>query len=400
MSVNSEVDLDKLLPYIVDRAVEFTKTERGILLLYDAHRELVPTIARDASGRDLPLTVKFSRTITTAVATKGEATQRVISGDDEPQDLATSVLELKLRSVMCAPLTLRGKTLGAVYVDSRAASREFTATDVQFFHILGQHIAASIEKARLVREELEKQRMQVSLEVARDIQKHFIPHGAQSIPGFDLAVRSWSADEANGDYCDVLPVSSGKFGIVVGDVSGHGIGPALLMSSARARLRTLLRYNPAIDGLLENLNEGLSEDMEPGRFVTLFYGELDERSRMLVYANAGHPPAMLVRGSSGAIEELGKTGPALGLSTEAVYSTPRRIRLEPDDVVLFYTDGLIEAMNSARDTFGVERVGNLVREHRREGAGAVLDRLGQEVVTFTGPTPQDDVTLIAIRAVG
>jgi phosphoserine phosphatase RsbU/P len=398
MSVNSEVDLDKLLPFVVDRAVEFTKTERGILLMPNAKGELVPTVARDASRRNISGGVKFSTSMSAQVFRTGQATQKVISGEDEPADLATSMLELKLRSVMCAPLTLHGRTLGVIYVDSRAAAREFTETDVRMFEILGQHLANAVEKARLVREEMDKQRMEVSLGVARDIQKHFLSHNDRSIDGFDIAVRSWSCDETNGDYCDVLPLKSGRIGIAVGDVSGHGVGPALLMSSARARLRTLLRYGLEPEEVLPRLNEGLEEDMEAGRFITLFYGELDKEAKMLSYASAGHPPAMLLRASGNAIEEFGKTGPALGFSTESVYTLKRGIRMEKGDLLVVYTDGLVEAMNAERAPFGVENVRRILEAHRGESAEAVLERLGAEVTAFAGPARQDDMTLVAIRA--
>ncbi|MBI1851411.1 MAG: SpoIIE family protein phosphatase [Planctomycetes bacterium] len=398
MSVNSEVDLDKLLPFVVDRAVEFTKTERGILLMPDAKGDLIPAVARDVSRRNLPPGVKFSRSISTAVAKTGQALQRVISGEDEPADLATSMLELKLRSVMCAPLVLHGRTLGVIYVDSRAASREFTETDVQMFEILGQHLANAIEKARLVREEVEKQRMQVSLGVARDIQKHFLSHKEGSVDGFDVAIRSWSCDETNGDYCDILPLRSGRVAIAVGDVSGHGIGPALLMSAARARLRTLLRYCAEIEEVLPRLNEGLEEDMEAGRFLTLFYGELEKSTNTLAYASAGHPPAVLVRAAGGAIEDLGKTGPALGFSTDSIYTLRRGIRMERGDLLVVYTDGLVEAMNAERTPFGIDNVKEILKSHRGDKADAVLERLGAEVTKFAGPTRQDDMTLVAIKA--
>jgi serine phosphatase RsbU (regulator of sigma subunit) len=399
--VNVGVDLEELLESVVDKTVGFTRTERGILLLADENGELQVRVARDAAKRSLPPTIQFSRTIPAKAYSTKKELRAVVTTDEEARQLGVSVLELKLRSVMCAPLTVEGGCIGAIYVDSKAKSREFSASDLSLFCALAQQLAVAIQRANLIRNEMERQRMQRDLEQARSIQSYFYPEKIPRPQGFDIAAANRSADETTGDYYDFLSREDGPtFGIAVGDVSGHGVGAALILSKAQALLQTYFDLLGDLDLVLATLNKKLSQNIEDGKFLTLFLGELDPVKKTISYNNAGHCPPLLLRGATRSIETLDRTGIAIGLLPDSTYSKRASIALEPGDTILLYTDGITEAMDTESRPFGEESLRKVLLETSGAAAQEVVDEVMRRVQEheMEAATSLDDKTVIAIKA--
>ena len=252
------------------------------------------------------------------------------------------------------------------------------------------------ERKRTERELLAHQE---TFRIARNIQQHLFPKCSPALEGFDIAGVSHPAEEAGGDFYDYLPMLKDRLGLVVADVSGHGIGPALLMSETRAYLRSLTETREEVGEILTRVNHLLVEDMQGDHYVTLFYGRLDPVTRELVYASAGHPAAHLLDAQGQSKTILRRTGAALGFNPDTTYPASRSVVLVPGDVLLVVTDGVLEASTSDDTLFGIERALEVVRAHQQEPARNILEALYQRIRDFTpGAALTDDLTAIVIKA--
>ncbi len=388
-------DLDDLLRDAVDSAVRVTGAQRGILLLADgassvADSVLAVRVARDASKRDLPLDLPYSRSVANRVWTTGKADSRPdIPGIGD--DLTQSCQAQHLVSIIAAPLPGRGRPVGVLYVDSQRTATGFTEGDRAVFEALAGLVATAIEQTRLAHTQRE-------LDVARRIQRRMAPRGVPAPTEFDVAFEGMSAVETSGDYHDVIPLADGRLALVVGDVSGHGLGAALYMTSARAALHTLLRSHDDPLELLGDLNAYLCGDMEPSDFMTLFLGIVDPRARSLWWASAGHVSLHWRLGTG--ITELPGTGPALGTDPDATYRRGGPVDLLPGDAVVLCTDGIYEARGPSDEMYGEERLHASLAAHaaRDPRARPVLDGALSDLGAFlAGRRPEDDVTLVVLR---
>jgi serine phosphatase RsbU (regulator of sigma subunit) len=314
-------------------------------------------------------------------------------GDDKPMDLSQSVVDLKLRAVMCVTLRVKEEVLGVIYVDSRASAREFTRSDVRFFDALASALAIAIYNARLVADALEKERLKESLAIAHSIQSALFPPDPSGIPGFDIA-GFWVACEGTaGDYYDFIKLSDGRLGLVLGDVSGHGIGPSLLMTSARSLMRAYCEGS--IADVVRRINDQFVLDVKDGMFMSLFFGILDPARAALTYVNAGQTPPMLLR-ANGGCEDLETTGVALGIEPGFVYTTGKPLQLQTGDLLAIFSDGLVEARSPSGDLFGRERLEQVLRAQRGKAAKEILTGVKQALTTYLGGVPASDDLSFAI----
>lgn len=248
------------------------------------------------------------------------------------------------------------------------------------------------------RRRAEDAKLQFRFRVAQEVQQKFFPASPPRFPGLDIGGASTPAEETGGDYFDYIPFPDGALGIAIGDVCGHGIGPALLMSATRAYLRALALTHQGVGDILALTNRALNADVDQGRFVTLFLARIDPAERFLIYANAGHPSGFIL-GSDGAIKrELLSTGLPLGILDEAKFPESGPIPLADGDIVLLLTDGIVEATGLDGDPFGFERAIEVVRAHRDRPAAAIVQALHEAVRRFAaGSTLIDDVTSVILR---
>jgi len=250
------------------------------------------------------------------------------------------------------------------------------------------------------RAEQELRENQEQFRVAREIQQRLFPKAAPHVAGFDIAGLSHAAEATGGDYFDYLPMLHGRLGVVVGDVTGHGIGPALLMAETRAYLRILARNREDVGEILTRANRVLAEDIGYERFITILLLSLDPHQRTFAYANAGHPAGYLL-GASGEIKnQLKRTGFPLGIKPDVAYPRGSATSLSADDILLLLTDGIEEAMSPEETIFGAERILEVVRANRDRSAREIADALYAAVRQFAQNTPQlDDVTAVVIKVV-
>lgn len=419
--VSASRDLETLLDYVVDSSVEATGAERGFLVLIDEKsgkqvvrvaRALGPEGEAKSMGRD----AQYSTSVVKRVVDLQEPIRTSVQKDSEELDLGNSVFDLKLRAVMCVPMTARsgaappgasgaapaGGALpkGALYVDSRAATRDFRPEDLALFHALAQHIAIALENAQLNLHSIERARLERSLEIAAEIQSGLMPKAPPLQEGFDLFGWYRSAEHASGDFYDFVKTRGGGIAAVVGDVTGHGVGPALITATAQASLRSYARVLGDPGEVVTMLNSDLSERMDDGLFLTLFVAALGDDGELQML-NAGHTPPLVWRAASQTIESVGADGPALGLVDDMEYKVGTPIQMEPGDLLLAFTDGLVEARHPDLPDrlFDEHGVRAALSDQGFKGATAreVVEAVAEAALEFSGNAREDDITILAIR---
>jgi sigma-B regulation protein RsbU (phosphoserine phosphatase) len=241
---------------------------------------------------------------------------------------------------------------------------------------------------------------QEQFRVAHEIQQHLFPKASPKIDGFDIAGASYPAEATGGDYFDYLPMLNDCTGIVIGDVTGHGVGPALLMAETRAYLRILARNRADPAEILYRTNLVLAEDVGAERYVTLMLLQLNPAAKTVSYANAGHIPGYII-GKDGATKHiLKRTGPPLGLRGDATYTAGAEVQLVEGDLILLLTDGFEEALSPEEEFFGMKRVLDHIKAHQHEAAEQIVRTLYHHFRQFTEDATQlDDLTIVVVKVV-
>jgi serine phosphatase RsbU (regulator of sigma subunit) len=239
--------------------------------------------------------------------------------------------------------------------------------------------------------------MEASLNVARDIQRGFMPRSLPQPPGYDLALWWFPNAAVGGDYCDVFPMPQNRLGLVIADVCGHGLGPSLIMATVRAALRALLLDHDSPDVLLELLDRAMAADLDE-LFVTMVLARLDSCAHQVEFANAGHAPAIHYSAGDDTFRALESTATPLGVLENATYPLGTPVTLHPGDLLLLCTDGIVEAIDSDREQFGQQRLEALLRESRQLPAAEIVARLSADVQShFPGEHPDDDLTVLLVK---
>ncbi len=396
--VIGETELDALLRKLLAHAIRTTGAERGILLLLEGGR-LAVRVALDRHGASLGEVADYSHSVPESVVSENKPVIAEVSGSQQVLGLSESVSWLRLRQLMCAPLRARGRVLGAVYVDSRLEGKPRTDADLMLFHAQAGLMGLAIENHRLFREAWEAQDVQRQLATAREIQLRLLPRSPARIGEVDLVAVNLIAAQVGGDYCDYMPLEGGRLGLAIGDVSGHGVAPALMMSDVRGHLRSALLTRPTLDGVHVALNEELHDELTDGMYVALFVAIHDPKSRSLAYRNAGHVAPLLYSPARDRFEVLDRTGPVLGLFASGP-AAARTLAVEPGDCLICCTDGVLDRPDPAGDLYGVERLREAVRTASRKGAGATdiaAAIRGDSEVHACGRPLRDDFTLLVAR---
>lgn len=260
---------------------------------------------------------------------------------------------------------------------------------------LRHHVIAAMEAADLKRR---AELLQGELRIAREIQQSLFPKHALKIPGFEVIGWCKPATETGGDYYDWCQLPSKEGFVMLGDATGHGLGPALLIASCRAYVRADLPQGKDLAGFMNRLNTRVTNDTEGSRLVTFVGTLIDEETGQVKLISAGHCPALLVRAATGAVEQLKANGVPLGVMEGLSFQDPAPIQLELGDRLLVYTDGITEAKRADGTMFGIERLAQaMIRYSKLEGQ-AFVDALYNEAMDFLDHAAlQDDLTLLSIR---
>jgi phosphoserine phosphatase RsbU/P len=279
--------------------------------------------------------------------------------------------------------------------DGTVYHAEMTITPI---HAPGGAITHFVAVGKDMTERRLRQEHELELGLARSVQRELFPAGPPSFAGLDVAGAAHPATAMCGDFYDYVPIGADRLALAIGDVSGHGLGPALVMAETRAYLRAYLGLLPDVGEVLRMLNRMLARDLVPGSFVTMLLVELDLRTRTLTWASAGHPTGYLLDAAGAVRGALESTGPPLGISNawEAPQSVPAA--LVPGDLLVLVTDGVTESAAPDGSLLDGRGVLELIRRHRSGSARQVLDGIVGGVREFVHDSPQaDDMTAVVCR---
>lgn len=250
----------------------------------------------------------------------------------------------------------------------------------------------------------EKKRLEEEMRLAREIQMSLLPQGPLSIEGLTIVAMCVPAREVGGDYYDVFPLDDGRLGILIADVSGKGVSAALYMAELKGLMLSLSQMHRSPRALLIDANRVISNHLDSRSFITMTYAIVDVGAGIMTYARAGHTPLIHLQSESGRAEVLAPDGLVLGLRIDDGGVKFTRLLQEAmlplgrGDVLMFFTDGLSEAMNEASDCFGEARLGRLIEEHAHRPFEELRERILREIDVFVGAAPQhDDMTMILLK---
>ena len=395
---NSSLNLDEVLNRVMDEVVAATRAERGFVMLREPDGQLVFRVARgmDQQAIEEPH-FQVSRSVVERVAREGDAILTSDAQSDDRFSMRQSVMSLRLRSILCVPLQVKGQVLGVVYVDNRLQAGIFTPDHLELLTAIASSAAIAIENARLYQVAVEKGRLEQELQLARDVQASLLPRETPQLPGWEFVARWRPAREVAGDYYDFIPAGAERLGLVIADVTDKGMPAALFMALTRSIVRaTMVGDSSPAEGIAR-ANRLIHADSTRGMFVTLFYALLDPLARQITYVNAGHNPPLLCRAQTGQLTPLVRTGMALGVEPAASYEQ-RTLHLEPGDFILLYTDGVTDATDTHQRMFGMERLERVLLDHCVQPAAQVIAALERAVDDFAGATPPfDDIAMMVIK---
>ncbi len=400
--------LDDLLALVVDTAIELTGAERGFIMLKEDDENLSFRCARNSYKRALDgSSFQTSRRIPLDVFKTGRrAVIKDLDYGDASED-HSATRRLGLRSISCVPLhylavhdsgILSGiqssETIGVLYVDSQSIGAGLSNTQIDALETLASEAAMAIYNARLYKDSQEKRRMEEQLTIARELQQALLPKPAIDLPHVRICCQNLPCHEVGGDYFDYLELGDGRLCFALGDVAGKGISAALLASVVQGIFSSQAFLDVPLPSVISNLNSNLTKRGTGNRFVTFFVGILDPDGNCS-YVNAGHNPPFLLR-RDGSKTELTEGGMVLGLFAGAQYQCDT-VKLQPQDHLVLFTDGVIEARNVAGEEFGEERLNGLLQSNAGATAPEILTRLRDAVLSFSANAPQhDDITMMIL----
>ncbi len=407
--LHSQLPLDSVLGTMLDHAISITHADRGLLMEPDADGVLRVHLARGHKADSLPPeTLNPSQTAVNQAISRRSA---VITEDLNLAGLdlkaAESVVIQGLRAVVAIPLYSSsratadtggaaiepGQLLGVIYLDSRRIAA-FSAIDRQILDALAVQAASILDNARLVERERERQRLEQELSIARSIQQALLPQGLNDFPHLAVTGAHYPCHEVGGDYFDVVPVGDDRTAILIADVSGKGLGAALVTTMLQGALSGMSTGADPVKVFCQ-INRLLCRHSEVGRYATMFIGHIGSDGTF-EYIKAGHPSPLLLR--QGKVSELYTEGSfPVGLIPEAEYAC-ERMQLEPEDTLVLFSDGVTEAENLNHELFEVSGLSEALSGLDGVPVESVQKSILESVRTFSrGASQSDDITLLIVR---
>jgi sigma-B regulation protein RsbU (phosphoserine phosphatase) len=312
---------------------------------------------------------------------------------------------LALRAELLLPLTVREDLIGFVALGQKRSEVPYSGSDLRLLNSVATQTSLALEVSRLTEaisaEAAQRERLNRELEIAREVQERLFPQRLPVVAGLDYSVECRPAREVGGDYYDFLELPGGNLGIAIGDISGKGIGAALMMANLQACLRGQAPTVRDLPELLSRVNRMVYEASSANRYATFFYAEYDPQTRQVTYVNAGHNPPIVLRRSGQTCDEFRWEigGAVIGLLPQAFYEMGR-FALQPDDAVVLYTDGISESMNAEDDEWGEESLFACAKNCCELSARDVVHRLMGAALQFAAGAPQhDDMTVMVLRVI-
>lgn len=397
--LSKTLELEPLLPKIVDSLFYlFRQADRGFIILRDpATQKLMPKVVKARRPHDEEQ-ARFSRRIVNQCL---ESVQALLSDDavsDSRFALSQSIADFRIRSVMCAPLWSQdGKAFGVIQLDSQDRNKKFTEDDLHLLVGVASQASIALENAKLHQEILARERLKRDVELARQVQRSFLPSRCPHVSGYEFYAHYESAMEVGGDYYDFIPLPGGRLAVMLGDVAGKGVAAALLMAkiSSDARFCMLTESDPGV--AVTRLNDQLHKAGLTDRFITLAAAVLDPAEHRVTLVNAGHPSPLVYRAGAGRMEEVVSreaTGLPIGVAPDYAYPSCA-VEVGPRDSLILFSDGITDAMD--REDKPLQGEGFKAAVQIGACSPAALGRRVVQAVHqhAAGRSQHDDITLVS-----
>ncbi len=405
-ALGAVLDPKEVCDVIVEKAVEVIGVEKASIMLYD--KDIGRLYITASHGINLP-----EKELRKVVVAPGEGVSGTVfsSGihllieniDEIPSVDISNILRGGYEGksflsvpMICTPKQSEKKVMGVINMSEKRYGSAFTSSDLQLLKSIATQAAMSLYNIELIEEVKDAERVKKEMEIAQQIQMGLLPTQPPAVPGIELAGRCLPAAQVGGDYYDFFLSSDNKLGLVIADVSGHNVGAALMMAVARSALRSELRTEHSPSKILENTNLILYEDLTHAElFITMFYAEYDANTRVLRYSNGGHNHPILLR--EGGCTFLDTDGMLIGM-LESVDFEEKALHLQPNDFVIFYTDGVVEAMNEEGKMFKIDRLCSMIETSWQSNAHELLNKIYGELAQYSGSALRsDDITAVVLK---
>lgn len=400
IALYSEVELRPLLERITAAIRGYLACAEASIFIYDEEREeLAFETATGAKAEQLKrIVLKKGQGVAGWIAVE----RRGVIIDDcsrDPRHAAATdrKTRFRTRTLLGAPVLMGGRLLGVLEAVNKKRGK-FSRADLRLLGDIASFLAIPLQNAVLIRRMLEREKVEKELQIARYIQQSFLRQEPVEAPGLDIAFLNIPSSKVGGDYYEIMPLDGAGVVCSVNDVAGHGIPAALLMSVFRSSFVHMLRQGNGIAATIRHLNRLIAETTEADLYVTSFVCRIDPALGLLEYINAGHPSPLVLRG--GKTLSLGAGGMVVGMFAAAEYEvTP--FLLQPGDILLLYTDGVVEAANDRGEEYAAARLAAAARKRRRLPAAELQAGLLADIRRFCGRDQfADDLTLMVVKYLG
>lgn len=396
-AVSTTHDLNQVIELIVHECVNHLNVEQGAIMLLDPtetddqFRTIVREIDTDTEIVPYHFGVQLSGWMI--------KNQTPLLINDFPNDNRFTSLsdeEFPINSILSVPLKTKGKLIGVLNVFNKISEGGFTPNDQRMLSIIATQSAQAVENARLYDEEKSLKMIEEELNFATDIQTNLLPKVNPVINGFDIAGKSIPAKEVGGDYYDFIPIDENKNAICLGDISGKGMPAAMLMANLQATLRGQALFTSSAGECLTRANKLLYRSTDLQKFATLFYGILETTESIFHFSNAGHDPPFLIN-SNKEVTRLIKGGTVLGFLEDYQFEEDF-IKLNSNDTIVIYSDGITEALNEKSEEFGEDRLLAILKENIKSSADMIIEEVFNAIKKFVNDVSQsDDITIVVIK---
>lgn len=390
---------DELLKDIIESSKRLLKAEASSLLLYDEAKDrLYFYVAEGEAGKLIRSNaVEIGQGIAGWVA-KHKKMLRIDDcyADERFNPAFDKKTGFRTRNMLCAPMLRKGQLIGVLQVMNKIDAPRFDEQDEFFFNTLVSQCAIAIENFRLNEIELQSERLESELNTARSIQRRILPSSLPDIPMMDIEMMLEPAKHLGGDYYNLIRLNKNQSLVFVADVAGKSISAALIVASVYSFIHTYLilyRDNFDLTHFVSLLNTFVAESTTPEKFVTAWFGVIDEQEQSLTSISAGHEPVYLINAGDKDLKTLTEGGMLLGMMKDMPYQS-ELIPLQSGDLLVFYTDGITEAMNRREEEYTSGRLESQIVAHAGERSKELLEKIISDVYQHQdGAAQSDDITI-------
>lgn len=399
-SLSKTLELQSLWPKIADNLFQVFRQADRCFLIQSEGEKLKPIVVRTRRASD-ESNARFSKSIVRMTLEQAKAFLSDDASRDDRIQLSQSVVDFKIRSVMCAPLSRAdGKAFGVIQLDTQDRSKKFTQEDLKLLCGVANQASISLENARLLDDAVRQERLQRDLNLAKKVQESFLPRTPPKVPGYEFWNHYEPARDVGGDYYGYIPLQDGRVVVAVGDVAGKGVSASLIMAKLSSDIRFAMLAEPEPSKAIAKLNDMLYEFTEPmDRFVTLSAVVFDPGTHEVTMVSGGHGSPLLWRpGATEVVEVMPESvgGLPLGMMSEQEFGS-HSITLQAGDRLVLFTDGVDESMNVKGEKFGLEAIKRVIKSAGKATPKELVEKLVAAIkVHAAGREPHDDVTVVVM----